>query len=406
VPLIIDTDMSVDVDDVGALCLAHALADRGEANLLAVVHDAGYPHGVGAVSVINRFYNRDVPIGAYKGSFGRAPSDQGGDWVDGPYVWDLIQNYDPPIRNSSQVPGAVQVYRRALAAAADRSVVVAAIGFATNLAELLQSRADSISPLSGRALVERKVKLVIWQGGWYDSPSSISEERDGQSTWNWDCGDGFYDQAGGACLGTARQAVVGMPPSVQQIFSDIGDDVNTGARLSFCTPISNPCRQAYIDWQGLGNPRSSWDLVVVLAAVRGAAAVKSSRQFGRNRVDQQGTNWWEDTDDPTHATHSFLWLDGDFGDVWDLRLFLEDNIDELLCAPPRLSARRLPPHWVQPAPRPSRCSDAAPAGGGGRRVVSCHEGGTGRRGRREFHNIPLSADGQRASRATRLSARF
>ena len=31
VPLIFDTDMSIDVDDVGALCVAHALADAGDA---------------------------------------------------------------------------------------------------------------------------------------------------------------------------------------------------------------------------------------------------------------------------------------------------------------------------------------------------------------------------------------
>jgi inosine-uridine nucleoside N-ribohydrolase len=35
--LIIDTDMSGDCDDVGAVCMAHALMDNGEAELLAVV---------------------------------------------------------------------------------------------------------------------------------------------------------------------------------------------------------------------------------------------------------------------------------------------------------------------------------------------------------------------------------
>ena len=30
VPLIIDTDMSIDADDVGALCIAHALSSLGE----------------------------------------------------------------------------------------------------------------------------------------------------------------------------------------------------------------------------------------------------------------------------------------------------------------------------------------------------------------------------------------
>ena len=43
VPLIIDTDASADVDDVVAICLAHKLQDRGEADILAIVHDAGLP---------------------------------------------------------------------------------------------------------------------------------------------------------------------------------------------------------------------------------------------------------------------------------------------------------------------------------------------------------------------------
>ena len=50
-PLIIDTDMSFDVDDVLAVCMAHALHDSGEAKLLAVLHDSGYPEGIAAVSV-------------------------------------------------------------------------------------------------------------------------------------------------------------------------------------------------------------------------------------------------------------------------------------------------------------------------------------------------------------------
>lgn len=68
VPLIIDTDMSFDVDDVGAICIAHAMMDRGEAKLLAVVHSSGYPEGIGAASVLNNWYrHHDVRLGAYKG---------------------------------------------------------------------------------------------------------------------------------------------------------------------------------------------------------------------------------------------------------------------------------------------------------------------------------------------------
>ena len=58
--------MSSDCDDVGAVCMAHALMDAGEAELLAVVHNTGLLEGVGAVSAINAWYGRQdiVPVGA------------------------------------------------------------------------------------------------------------------------------------------------------------------------------------------------------------------------------------------------------------------------------------------------------------------------------------------------------
>ena len=88
VPLIIDTDASFDVDDVVAICLAHALVDLGEANILAIVHNAGIPEGIGAVSVLNHYFGRDeILLGAYKGDFGK---DLDGNWVRGSYVDHLV----------------------------------------------------------------------------------------------------------------------------------------------------------------------------------------------------------------------------------------------------------------------------------------------------------------------------
>ena len=112
--MIIDTDASFDVDDVVAICLAHALQDRGEAEIRAIVHDAGIPEGIGAVSVLNHFYGRDdILLGAYKGNFGKDPNNNG--WVRGAYVDDLVNNWDSPIRDSSQVMEATEVYRKVLA---------------------------------------------------------------------------------------------------------------------------------------------------------------------------------------------------------------------------------------------------------------------------------------------------
>ena len=70
VKLIIDTDMGFDVDDVGSVCVAHALQDLGETEILAIVHDTGFKLGVGAISSLNNWYGHDdIPLGAYKGVF-------------------------------------------------------------------------------------------------------------------------------------------------------------------------------------------------------------------------------------------------------------------------------------------------------------------------------------------------
>ena len=84
-----------------AICLAHKLQDRGEAKILAIVHDAGIPEGIGAVSVLNHYFGRDdIVLGAYKGDYGK---DGNGNWVRGHYVDDLVNNWDSPVWNSDQV---------------------------------------------------------------------------------------------------------------------------------------------------------------------------------------------------------------------------------------------------------------------------------------------------------------
>ena len=77
----------------------------------------------------------------------------------------------------------MEVYRQVLAEAEDHSVVISAIGFATNLADLLRSGPDDKSPLTGSELVGLKVKTVVWQGGWYPPMHGF-----GSQTYNWSVG--------------------------------------------------------------------------------------------------------------------------------------------------------------------------------------------------------------------------
>lgn len=67
--------------------------------------------------------------------------------------------------DADKAPDAVELLRKLLAAEPDGSVTLVQVGFFSNLADLLDTPADSLSPLTGRQLIERKVKLLSVMAG-------------------------------------------------------------------------------------------------------------------------------------------------------------------------------------------------------------------------------------------------
>lgn len=163
VPLIFDTDIGNDCDDVLALGVIHALQSRGECKLLAVTitkdHDLAGPF----VDAVNTFYGRgDIPIGVCRsgvtpeaGKFNLLAAQQ----EDG------ADRYPHDLRSGKDAPDAVDLLRKTLASQADGSVVIAQVGFSTNLANLLKSTGDEHSDLSGKDLVKQKVRLLSVMAG-------------------------------------------------------------------------------------------------------------------------------------------------------------------------------------------------------------------------------------------------
>src|SRR5690606_39007786 len=73
--ILLDTDIAKDVDDVGALATLHALADLGEAEILAILVSCANPHSAPCASAINEWYGRgDIPLGVVKGKAVLDPS--------------------------------------------------------------------------------------------------------------------------------------------------------------------------------------------------------------------------------------------------------------------------------------------------------------------------------------------
>lgn len=72
----------------------------------------------------------------------------------------------------------------------------------------------------------------------------------------------------------------------------MGLNVTSGARLMSEGPSSDPVRSAYI-WYTHHTPRSSWDPLTMLYAMRGLDDVfEFANEFGYNLVHANGSNTW------------------------------------------------------------------------------------------------------------------
>lgn len=272
VPIIFDTDMQTDVDDVGAAALLHALADRGEIEILATMVSVSYPWSVPCVDAINTFYGRpDLPIGTVKGK---------GVIRGSSYARQIAEEYPHDLKSAEDAPDAVALYRKTLAARPDKSVVVVTVGYLTNLANLLDSAPDGWSNLSGRDLVQQKVKQWVCMGGIYPRGLETNFRFDAPSS---------------------AKAVNSWPTPILFSGWEIGKDILTGHTLKAKLPQNNLVRRAYELYLGPNKTqRESWDQSAVLAAVRGTGDYWDVVQ-GTVVILPDGSNEWHDGPGKEHS---------------------------------------------------------------------------------------------------------
>lgn len=172
VPIIFDSDMGPDYDDVGAIALLHAMADSGHAEILATVASTKY-EGVAAIfEVFNTYFKKPgILIGVPKGKVSELKDMQ--HWTD-----TLLKNYPHKIKRNDEVPDATEVYRKVLAAQPDKSVMIVTTGFLTNLYNLLISSSDKYSRLDGKDLVKQKIKQLVCMAGGFPSGNEFNVRID------------------------------------------------------------------------------------------------------------------------------------------------------------------------------------------------------------------------------------
>ena len=269
IPVVFDSDMGPDYDDVGAIALLHSFADSGKIKILATVASTKYAGVAGVLNVFNTYFKKPgIPIGVPKGKALELKDFQ--HWTD-----TLLAKYPHKIKNNSEVPDAVEVYRKVLATQADKSVTVITVGFLTNLSNLLQSKGDKYSPLDGKALVAQKVKQLVCMAGSFPSGSEFNVNQDAAAS---------------------QYAYSSWPTFILFSGFQIGEKIKTGLPIMHNNAITNsPVKTVFsicipkAAEDNLG--RMSWDETAVLVACAGYEPYYSL-QYGHINVAADGSNTW------------------------------------------------------------------------------------------------------------------
>jgi len=273
VNLIFDTDFGPDYDDVGAMAVMYALAYNGECNILATMASNKHQLIAPALDAMNTYFNHpNMPIGVVKGNAVDLPSWQ---------KWDslIAANYPHDVTTNRQAEDALKLYRKILAAQPDRSVTIVTVGFITNMCNLIKSGPDEFSPLTGAALIKKKVKLLVSMAACFDKEMGTFKEF-----------NVVKDTT------AARFAFDNWPTPI--IFSgfEIGVKILTGLPIVNDSTVSHsPVKDVFARCMFLdpndAEGRMSWDQTAVLVAVRGYQNYFDVVK-GKIITNINGTNTW------------------------------------------------------------------------------------------------------------------
>jgi inosine-uridine nucleoside N-ribohydrolase len=270
VRIIFDTDCGPDYDDVGALAFLHAMADSGKAEILATVSSNKNELVVPSIDVINTYFGRpDIPLGAPKSAGADMSASQ--HWPDS-----IVAKYPHRAGSTSEAPDAVSVYRKILCQQPDKSVTIVTVGFLTNLNNLLKSGPDNFSQLTGKELVEKKVKNLVSMAGWFPKGREFNI---------------FIDSA-------ASQFVFeNWPGKVTFTGFEVGREIKTGLRLVNSSISNSPVKDVFRISIPLSEEdksgRMSWDETAVLIAVYGTEKFFNTVS-GTIVIAPDGSNTWKD----------------------------------------------------------------------------------------------------------------
>lgn len=280
VNIIIDSDMAISADDVGDHAMLWGLANRGEIKVLAEICSSANDFSAPVMHIIATYYGHpEVPIGAHKGSTPNLENS-----ASSSYAQAIVNFFGPAGDTRANYPDPVPVYRQALAGAADHSVFIVSNGYSQPLQALLQSPADSISPLTGMQLVALKVRRLISGAGFFPSGNEHNLRVDADA---------------------AKFVFENWPGEIVSVGVQVSQDVITGPSLNGDN-TKDPVKRAYDIFNG-SDRIPGFGQVALLYAVRGLGAnFVASGVNGHTLIEgfsepQPGQDNWFQTPNTGHA---------------------------------------------------------------------------------------------------------
>ncbi len=294
--LILETDIGNDIDDAMAVDMLYKYLDAGKINLMAVNINKEGTASAEYVDILNTWYGYpDIPIGVIRGgadcendavNYAKAVANMK-DSKGKPAFARTLKNYDT-------LPDAHILYRKLLANAEDGSVVIASVGFSTNLIRLLSTPADEYSELDGKELVARKVKLLVTMAGDFEDPN-------------------LHEYNVAKDIPAARTIFEEWPTPVVTSPFEVGIKIQypgSSIENDFGWAGLHPVAEAYKVYQPMPYDRPTWDLTAVLYAVEGDGWFSVS-PAGKITVTDEGSTFFTPDE---NGTRRYLSVDQDQAD--------------------------------------------------------------------------------------------
>lgn len=296
ISIIFETDMGNDVDDALALDMLYKYQDESRINLLGISINKGSEYSAGYIDIMNTWYGYpDIPIGVI--GEGATKLDVEPKFVKAACI--LEENGKPvfkrTVKNYNDFPKSVPLYRKILASQPDSSVVIVSVGFSTNLVQLLDSEADEYSPLSGKELVGKKVKLVSAMLGCIENENP---------EFNINCD-----------IPSARRLMQEWPTEIIVSPFEVGEQIlypGSSIENDFKWKEPNPLVVGYVSYMPMPYDRQTWDLTSVLYVVEEDKNFFNVSEKGVISIDDKGIARFKPSSD---GNHNYLMVTKDQAEV-------------------------------------------------------------------------------------------